>query len=183
MSSDTGKGTVCRPPGSPRSSATPAGTARPGEHATGRRRGGRRLFAAAVVLALAAVLLATTPASALEPAPPDFDDVPDDHPFHDEIAWLAREGISTGFPDGTFRPGDDLPRQGLVALLWRMSGSPAGPSPIPASPTSPTTIRSTPPSPGRSTRRSSSGSPTARSGPLTTCAGRRSPSSSTASAA
>lgn len=48
-----------------------------------------------------------------------FPDVPADHPFHDEITWLASTGITGGFGDGTFRPGADISRQAVAAFLHR----------------------------------------------------------------
>jgi S-layer homology domain len=54
-----------------------------------------------------------------------FSDVPESHPFHDEILWLAEKGISTGFNDGTYRPSDAVTRQAMAAFLQRMAaGSP-----------------------------------------------------------
>jgi len=35
---------------------------------------------------------------------PTFPDVPESNPFSDAIRWLASEGITTGYADGTFRP-------------------------------------------------------------------------------
>jgi hypothetical protein len=53
-----------------------------------------------------------------------FSDVPDSHPFHDEIGWMAEGGYSTGFSDGTYRPALSVTRQAAVQMLWRMSGEP-----------------------------------------------------------
>ncbi len=58
-------------------------------------------------------------------APPTFTDVPADHPFAAEIAWLVDEGITTGYPDGTFRPGAPVTRQAMSAFLYRMAGEPS----------------------------------------------------------
>jgi hypothetical protein len=60
-----------------------------------------------------------------------FDDVPSDHPFHDEIEWLASTGITNGFSDGTFRPENDINRMSMAAMLKRFTeylypGSTAG---------------------------------------------------------
>jgi glucose/arabinose dehydrogenase len=59
------------------------------------------------------------------PSPPTFPDVPAGHPFFTEVEWLAAEGITVGFPDGTFRPGDATSRGAMAAYLFRSSGSPA----------------------------------------------------------
>jgi hypothetical protein len=67
-----------------------------------------------------------------EPVPdPRFTDVPRRHTFHHEVAWAADEGVSDGFPDGTFRPVHKVHRGALVALLHRLSGAPGGPFPNP----------------------------------------------------
>jgi hypothetical protein len=61
-------------------------------------------------------------AGADEPAPTAavFDDVSAAHPFATEIAWAADEGITTGYQDGTFRPGAVVSRQAAVAFLHRL---------------------------------------------------------------
>ena len=48
-----------------------------------------------------------------------FSDVVVTHPFCGEIAWLAAEGLSSGWPDGTFRPGAGIERQAMAAFLFR----------------------------------------------------------------
>ena len=55
------------------------------------------------------------------PATSPFSDVPTGHPFYTEIAWLAEQGITTGFPDGTFRPGQSITREAMAAFLYRFS--------------------------------------------------------------
>lgn len=67
------------------------------------------------------------------PPPPSFSDVPADHPFHADIAWLVAEGITTGFDDGTFRPSAPVSRQAMAAFLYRMAGQP--PVALPSPPT------------------------------------------------
>ncbi|WP_242701633.1 peroxidase family protein [Arthrobacter cavernae] len=56
--------------------------------------------------------------------PTRFTDVPQDHQFSTEINWLARRGITTGFPDGTFQPLSSVSRAAMAAFLYRYSGSP-----------------------------------------------------------
>lgn len=51
-----------------------------------------------------------------------FSDVASDHPFHDEIGWMADSGISTGFPDSTFRPTNGVTRQAMAAFMQRVAG-------------------------------------------------------------
>jgi len=48
-----------------------------------------------------------------------FSDVPPSHPFYNDITWLSRSGITTGYPDGTFRPGAPVTRQAMAAYLQR----------------------------------------------------------------
>ncbi|HJR91996.1 MAG TPA: S8 family serine peptidase, partial [Acidimicrobiia bacterium] len=60
--------------------------------------------------------------------PPSFDDVPDDHLFAKEIAWLATQGITRGCnpPDNTmFCPDDDVTRGQMAAFLNRALELPA----------------------------------------------------------
>lgn len=51
-----------------------------------------------------------------------FTDVPPAHPFADEIEAMASAGITTGFPDGAFRPGEGVSRQAMAAFLGRGLG-------------------------------------------------------------
>ena len=60
----------------------------------------------------------TTPAPDCTVAP--FSDVPISHPFCGEIAWLADTGITTGFPDGTYRPATPVTREAMAAFLYRL---------------------------------------------------------------
>ena len=58
------------------------------------------------------------------PARSPFRDVARSHPFYTEICWLVASGITTGWPDGTFRPGAAVERQAMAAFLYRFAGSP-----------------------------------------------------------
>lgn len=73
------------------------------------------------LLALVFTAIAMTPASA---AGTNFPDVPKSHQFYTQITWLAKEGITTGYSDGTFRPKDSVSREAFAAFLYRMKGSP-----------------------------------------------------------
>jgi protocatechuate 3,4-dioxygenase beta subunit len=53
-----------------------------------------------------------------------FSDVPPSHLFFDEIECLVDLGVTEGYEDGTFQPTGNITRQGAVAWLWRMEGSP-----------------------------------------------------------
>lgn len=48
-----------------------------------------------------------------------FSDVPRSHQFFHEVEWLASTGITTGFSNGTFRPGAPVERQAMAAFLQR----------------------------------------------------------------
>jgi hypothetical protein len=50
---------------------------------------------------------------------PGFSDVGSSHPFREEIAWMAAEGVADGYQDGTFRPGAAVSRQAMSAFLHR----------------------------------------------------------------
>jgi hypothetical protein len=52
-----------------------------------------------------------------------FSDVGVSHPFCGEIDWLAATGITTGYPDGTFRPLLAVQRQAMAAYLYRYDRS------------------------------------------------------------
>ena len=49
-----------------------------------------------------------------------FTDVTISHPFVVDISWMASEGISTGYADGTFRSGAAVSRQAMSAFLHRL---------------------------------------------------------------
>ena len=54
-----------------------------------------------------------------------FTDVPTNHPFYKEIAWMHQAGITTGWADGTFRPHEAATREAMAAFFYRAAGSPA----------------------------------------------------------
>jgi hypothetical protein len=57
--------------------------------------------------------------------PPDsFTDVAVGHAFAADVAWMATQCISTGYEDGTFRPGAAVTRQSMSAFLYRLAGAP-----------------------------------------------------------
>ena len=61
------------------------------------------------------------------PATSPFRDVATNHAFYEAIVWLADQGISTGYPDGTFRPSQPVLREQMAAFLSRMDLAPFGP--------------------------------------------------------
>lgn len=54
-----------------------------------------------------------------------FPDVPVGHPFLGDVAWMVREGLASGFLDGTFKPGQPVTRGQLAKILHARAGSPA----------------------------------------------------------
>ena len=69
---------------------------------------------------------------AFTPTTQTFSDVAPNNQFFTEIEWAASRGITTGWPDGTFRPVTPVSRDAMAAFLYRQSGSPA--VALPASP-------------------------------------------------
>lgn len=55
---------------------------------------------------------------------PRFTDVPKNNQFYAEITWLASKKITTGYPDGTFRPLNNVERGAMAAYFYRLAGSP-----------------------------------------------------------
>ncbi len=51
-----------------------------------------------------------------------FSDVAADHPYYDSIEWAAENGITTGYPDGTYRPDDTVTRGEMAVFLKRAAG-------------------------------------------------------------
>jgi hypothetical protein len=47
--------------------------------------------------------------------------VPATHPFCEEIKWMKDAGISTGFEDGTYRPGMAVTRAAMSAFMARLA--------------------------------------------------------------
>jgi hypothetical protein len=74
-------------------------------------------------LLLAVVIAAsvTVPAVAAAEHGAGFSDVPEDHPFHDDIEWLASQGITQGCDADSFCPEDDVTRGQMAAFLHRMA--------------------------------------------------------------
>lgn len=56
---------------------------------------------------------------------PFTDVTPQNSIFYREIAWAHEEGITEGWPDGTFRPREPINRDAMAAFLYRSEGSPA----------------------------------------------------------
>ena len=50
-----------------------------------------------------------------------FSDMRSTTPHVDDVYWLAENGITTGFPDGTYRPYDSVARCDMAAFLRRLA--------------------------------------------------------------
>ena len=48
-----------------------------------------------------------------------YPDVPDGAWYHDDVGWLTDNNIAVGFPDGTYRPNNDVTRAEIATLLHR----------------------------------------------------------------
>jgi peptidoglycan/xylan/chitin deacetylase (PgdA/CDA1 family) len=81
--------------------------------------------------AMAAFLYRFSGSPAVPANAPTFSDVPSGAPFYNEIRWLASTGITTGYPDGTYHPGEAVSRAAMAAFLYRLKGSPAVPANAP----------------------------------------------------
>ena len=49
-----------------------------------------------------------------------FTDVTPQTPFYKEMAWVQAEGISTGWPDGTYKPWEPVNRDAMAAFMARL---------------------------------------------------------------
>ncbi|WP_432396167.1 S-layer homology domain-containing protein [Pseudarthrobacter sp. L19] len=84
--------------------------------------------------AMAAFLYRLAGSPAVPSNAPTFVDVPAGSQFYNEIRWLASKGMTTGWPDGTFRPGNPVNRDAMAAFLYRYNGKPAVPASAPSFP-------------------------------------------------
>lgn len=107
---------------------------------------GRRLWRLAALLSVVSLLVTgISPSNAVD-APPSslseetpavyadarsvsgarsFRDVPSSYPFLKEITWLAANEVTTGWPDGTFRPVTPVNRDAMAAFMYRLMGKQA----------------------------------------------------------
>jgi len=75
----------------------------------------------ALLVACMSIVSVSSPAHAEDPV---FTDVPVDHPYYKEIAWMKSSGISTGWDDGTYRPSEQVDRDAMAAFFYRYLESP-----------------------------------------------------------
>ncbi len=57
-----------------------------------------------------------------------FADVPVDHPFCGEIAWMKAEGVSEGYDGNLYKPDLGLTRQAMSAFLYRLGNPEVSPA-------------------------------------------------------
>lgn len=84
-----------------------------------------RPFAEVARCDMAAFLYRLAGSPDYEPSSSDwsrFSDVSNATPHAKEILWLASTGVSTGYPDGTFKPFTTVTRCDMAAFLHRMAG-------------------------------------------------------------
>ena len=55
---------------------------------------------------------------------PIFYNIHKNMPFYQEIQWIGAQGITTGYPDGTFHPADNVERGAMAAFFYRYAGQP-----------------------------------------------------------
>ncbi|NLI85488.1 MAG: hypothetical protein GX440_08885 [Propionibacterium sp.] len=77
---------------------------------------------AAFLYRYAGTVMGKDTASYLPSSTSAFSDVATDNEFYTEISWLADEGISTGYEDGTFRPLSEVNRDAMAAFMYRLAG-------------------------------------------------------------
>jgi len=54
-----------------------------------------------------------------------FSDVSSDAYYAKASVWAEKNGIVTGYGDGTFGPDDNVTREQMTAIIWRFAGRPA----------------------------------------------------------
>lgn len=79
----------------------------------------RRRFRRTALIAGGMVIGLLTP-YVIASAAATFPDVPESHPFFDEIEWMNDTGVTTGFVDGTYRPSQNVTRGNMAAFMQRL---------------------------------------------------------------
>lgn len=64
------------------------------------------------------------------PARSPFKDVKPGQLHYTAIIWASQQGITKGWPDGTFRPTQPINRDAMAAFLYRFAGQPAYKAPV-----------------------------------------------------
>lgn len=71
------------------------------------------------------IVKATDSPSVTDEVKTDFSDVKDKSKYYYEpVKWAAKNGITYGYDDGTFKPENTVTRAQMVTFLWRLCGSP-----------------------------------------------------------
>ncbi|RNF39579.1 S-layer homology domain-containing protein [Planococcus salinus] len=71
------------------------------------------------LLGVLVVLLSLTLVLPVAAAAPDL---PEQHPFYDEMTYLMEEGVITGYSDGTVRPDVEVTRAQAAVMIGRLKG-------------------------------------------------------------
>lgn len=71
----------------------------------------------AIAVVSTAILLAV---GSVAVASHNFTDVDEGNIFHDDIAWMAENGITYGYGDGTYGPKDFMTREQMAAFMHRL---------------------------------------------------------------
>src|SRR5690606_22174135 len=71
----------------------------------------------AIAVVSTAILLAV---GSVAVAAHNFTDVDEGNIFHDDIAWMAENGITYGYGDGTYGPKDFMTREQMAAFMHRL---------------------------------------------------------------
>lgn len=61
--------------------------------------------------------------------PTSFTDVPASAWYLPSLNWAVGQGVTTGFPDGSFHPAASVKRGQFVTMLWNLAGRPTGSPP------------------------------------------------------
>lgn len=80
------------------------------------------IFSGFLAFVMVALVVGTAAAFIIIPIVP-FSDVPYNHWAVDYIWWLKNNGISVGYPDGTFRPNNNITRAEMAVMLKKTAST------------------------------------------------------------
>ena len=80
------------------------------------------IISGVLALVMVALIVGTAAAFIIIPIVP-FSDVPFNHWAVDYIWWLKHNGISVGYPDGTFRPDNNITRAEMAVMLKKTAST------------------------------------------------------------
>ena len=75
----------------------------------------KKITARAILCTFCLSLILSPQAKAVEG---NFSDVPESHPFFQDISLLKQLGVVTGYEDGTFRPGNSVKRAAAIKIMY-----------------------------------------------------------------